>query len=262
MQKKITTQRRGHVLEIAFDRPEKYNGFDREMFGQLASAYGELEADPALRCGFVCGNGKHFTAGLDLPDWSHTFGSGAWPALEDGQMDPLGLDPAKRLTKPVVMAAHGICYTIGIELMLAADVRLCEEGTRFGQIEVKRGIYAVGGATVRMVAEFGWGNAQRYLLTGDDFDAREAHRIGLVQDVVAGADAVRAAGLALAERIARQAPLGVFASLKSSRIAVADGHDAAFARLMPDLRPIMASDDAAEGVRSFAERREANFSGR
>jgi enoyl-CoA hydratase len=261
MSRKIRTERRGHVLAIAFDRPDKYNGFDREMFGQLASAYGELEADPELRCGFVYANGKHFTAGLDLPDWSATFAAGAWPALEAGQIDPLGLDSARRLTKPIVMAAHGICYTIGIELMLAADVRVCATGTRFGQIEVKRGIYAVGGATVRMVQEFGWGNAQRYLLTGDDFDASEAHRIGLVQDVLP-AGGHESYGFAIAERIAKGAPLGVAASLKSSRLAVTGGADVAFARLMPDLAAVMGSEDAAEGVRSFAERREANFTGR
>ena len=97
----------------------------------------------------------------------------------------MGLDAERRVSKPIVMAVQGICFTIGIELMLAADIRIASEGSRFGQIEVRRGLYPVGGATLRMVQEFGWGNAQRYLLTGDEFGAQEAHRIGLVQEVVA-----------------------------------------------------------------------------
>lgn len=258
---KIQTRVHGHVLVIAFNRPEKYNGFDLEMFAQLAEAYGQLDRDPELRCGLVYANGKHFTAGLDLPHWTETFGSGAWPELPEGQCDPLGLDPKRRVGKPLIFAMHGLCYTIGIELALAGDIRICSEVTRFGQIEVRRGIYACGGATVRMVQEFGWGNAQRYLLTGDEFDAQEALRIGMVQEVVA-ADALMDRGLALAERVAAQAPLGVYGSLRSSRLAVERSTHDAVERMMPDLAPLMSSDDVREGVQSFVERREARFTGR
>ena len=114
--------------------------------------------------------------------------------------------------KPMVMAAQGICYTIGLELMLAMDIRVASSDTRFGQIEVRRGIYPVGGGTVRLYGEIGWGNAMRYLLTGDEIPAAEALRLGLVQEVTEpGSEFERA--LEIAERIARQAPLGVQASL-------------------------------------------------
>ena len=161
----------------------------------------------------------------------------------------------------MVGAFQGICFTIGIELLLATDVRVAAEDVRFGQIEVKRGIFPVGGATIRMPRELGWGNAMRFLLTGDELDAREAHRVGLVQEVVpVGAQLERA--VAIAERIAAQAPLGVQATLASSRLALADAEAAAAARLLADLAPILASDDAREGVQSFLERRAARFSGR
>ncbi|MCX7071391.1 MAG: crotonase/enoyl-CoA hydratase family protein [Gammaproteobacteria bacterium] len=258
---KILTERRGHVLLITFNRPEKYNAFDLEMHHQLAAAYGLLDTDPELRCALVSANGKAFTAGLELTQWTPAFASGQWPDLAEHERDPFGLIPEKRVSKPVIFAMHGICFTVAIELALAADIRVAADDCRFGQIEVKRGIYAVGGATVRMVQEFGWGNAQKYLLTGDEFNAAEALRIGLVQEVVpAGQQFER--GLAIAERVAAQAPLGVYASLKSSRIAIEQGDQVAIERLVRDLSPIMGSDDVKEGVASFVERRPARFTGR
>lgn len=258
---KVTTEVRGHVLVIGLNRPAKYNAFDLESFHLLAKAYGRLDSDPNLRCALVHGNGHHLTAGLDLPQWTESFAAGTWPKLADDERDPFGLVVDKRVSKPIVFAAQGICFTVAIELMLAADIRIAADNCRFGQIEVKRGIYACGGATVRMVQEFGWGNAQRYLLTGDEFNAQEALRIGLVQEVVPlGQQFERA--LELATRISKQAPLGVYGSLKSSRLSIEQGALAAINRMLPDLAPIMGSDDVQEGVKSFVERREANFKGR
>jgi enoyl-CoA hydratase/carnithine racemase len=126
---------------------------------------------------------------------------------------------------------------------------------------VKRGIYPVGGATLRFPREVGWANAMRWLLTGDEFDAAEALRIGLVQEVVAPGTQLERA-LALADVIAAQAPLGVYASLASSRMALPESEATAIARLLPDLQPIMKSADVAEGLRAFLERRPGRFSGR
>jgi enoyl-CoA hydratase/carnithine racemase len=112
-----------------------------------------------------------------------------------------------------------------------------------------------------MVQEFGWANAQRYLLTGDEFNSAEAHRIGLVQEVhPVGKHLERAHEMA--EKIAKQAPLAVYASLKNSRIAQQQAEAAAIARMMADLAPLMSSEDVKEGVQSFVERREAKFQGK
>lgn len=261
MSQKLKVERKGHVLCIGLNRPEKYNAMDVELYLALADAYGELQRDDELRCGLLYGEGKHFCAGLELDKWGPQFASGRFPELPPGACDPFGLDPARRVAKPIVVAARGVCFTAALELMLAADVRVAAEDARFGQIEVKRGIYAVGGATIRFVQNIGWGNTMRYLLTGDEFDAREALRMGLVQEVTAPGEEF-AAALAIAERIARQAPLGVRATLASARLALAEGEAEAARRLLPDLQPLMGSEDVKEGVASFLERREANFVGR
>jgi len=258
---KVTVERRGHVLLMGLDRTEKYNAIDLAMYRQLASAYGQLERDGDLRCGLLYAHGQHFTAGVDLEQWAPVFASGRLPELPKDAIDPLGFDDEARVSKPIVMAAQGLCLTIGIELLLATDIRVAAEDTRFAQIEIKRGIYPVGGATVRLIQEIGWGNAMRYLLTGDEFSAQEAYRLGLVQELAPVGQQLERA-LSIAETIAKQAPLGVYATLKSARLARREGEAAAFVRLLPDLKPIMASEDAQEGLLSFLERREASFRGR
>ncbi len=254
----ITTERRGHLLLIGFNRPQKKNAFTRAMLAELAAAYGVLDEDPELRCGVVFAHGNDFTAGLDLADVA--------PAIMQGQgLAPGGVDPwathGKPCRKPIVVAVHGLCFTLGIELILAADVAIAAEGTRFAQIEIKRGIFPFGGGTYRWVERVGWGNAMRYTLTADDLDATEALRIGLVQ-AVSTKDKVLDDAIAIAERIAAQAPLGVQATLASARLARDQGEPAAAAALIPTLLTLMQSEDATEGFQSFMERRAASFKGK
>jgi enoyl-CoA hydratase/carnithine racemase len=254
----IHLERRGHVLLMGLDRAQKRNAFDLPLWDGLCRAYGELERDPELRVGVLHALGEHFTGGLDLPQWSGMLSSDQF-AIPGGGVDPLGL--VSQVTKPVVSAVQGICLTLGIELLLATDIRVAARTARFGQIEIKRGIYPVGGATLRFPREVGWANAMRWLLTGDEFDAAEAHRIGLVQEITEhGAQLERA--VAIAEVIAAQAPLGVYATLASSRHALPRSEGPAAARLLSDLRPLMASEDVQEGLRAFIERRPGRFRGR
>ena len=256
----VTLERDGHVLVIGLNRPDKRNAFNLAMIADLSRAYALLESDDALRAGVLFAHGDHFTAGLDLVDVGPNIVGRRLPFPDDGR-DPWRLDGD--WTKPVVAAAHGWCLTLGIELLLAADIRVAAADTRFSQMEVLRGIYPFGGATIRLPRQTGWGNAMRWLLTGDEFDADEAHRIGLVQEVADDAAAAQAKAREIAHTIAdRAAPLGVQAVLASAHLARTDGDDAAIDRLRPEVTRLFGTADAAEGVQSFIERREARFQGR
>src|SRR5713226_4952752 len=141
---RVTTERHGHVLLIGLDRTAKRNAFDKAMLSALGRAYAELDRDDELRCGVLFAHGDHFTAGLELTQFAGTLGQFDYP---EGAIDPLGLaDP--HLTKPMICAVQGICLTIGIELMLAADIRIAASNACFAQIEIKRGLFPFGGATI------------------------------------------------------------------------------------------------------------------
>lgn len=256
----VTVEQRGHVLLIGLNRPDKRNAFTLELIEQLARAYHRVEDDPEIRCGVVFARGEHFTGGLDLAE--------VGPRIEEGVLDyskPGLRDPWRRdgtWTTPIVMAVQGWVMTLAIELLLAADIRVAASDARFSQMEINRGIYAFGGATVRLPRDAGWGNAMRWLLTGEPYDAREAHRIGLVQEVVEPGQHVERA-LQIAEYISEKAgPLGVRTTLESAHRARLEGEQAAFDRLDADMSALLRSEDGREGMLSFIERREARFTGR
>ncbi len=252
---RVTWCAEGHVCRIEIDRPAKYNAFSPEMLGELSAAYQAYEDDPQLWCALLVAKGRHFTAGLELDRYDIRE-----PLIRDGQMDPLGLREP-RCSKPVVAAVKGICFTIGIELMLGADVVVAADSTRFGQLEVQRGLMAFGGATLRMVERAGWGNAMRWLLTGEEFTAAEAYRVGWVQEL-APAEEVEARAASIAQTIAAAAPLAVQASKRSARLGVEEGHDAAVMAFAEQLSALADSEDFAEGVASFKERRRGRYRGR
>jgi len=256
---RIKLEQRGHLLLIGIDRPEKRNGFTPKMFSELAAAYTRLEEDPELRVGVLHAEGEHFTAGLDMPKCAPLRKEGR-PYIPPTEVDPFGLREPIR-SKPIVVALKGISFTVAIELMLAADIAIAADNCRFSQIEVKRGIMAGCGATFRFVERAGWGNAMKLLLTGDEFDAAEAYRLNFVQEVVpAGQELSRA--MEIAERISRQAPLAVQATMANARAAATYGWQDAYARIASTQRRLYNTEDAKEGVQSFVEKREARFVGR
>jgi enoyl-CoA hydratase len=254
----VTLEPDGDVLLMGLNRPQKRNAFNRAMLAELSLAYAKLDRDAELRCGVVFAHGDHFTGGLDLVDVAPTMSGGwVWP---EGGIDFMGLTTAP-VSKPVVMAIQGRCLTIGIEMALASDIRIAAADARFAQIEIKRGIMPFGGATMRFVRDCGWGNAMLHLLTGDEFDAGEALRIGLVQEVVEpGSQLERAREIA--STVAAQSPLGVQATLRNARLAWREGETTAAEQLVPEIRKLMLSEDAQEGIQAFIERRDGNFAGR
>ncbi len=255
---RITRSRDGQVFLIGIDRPTKLNGFTPEMCRELAHAYSEFEDDQEARCAVLFSHGPHFTAGLDLPRMQKVMGE---PRVfcPEGCVDPFDfLEP--RRTKPLITAVEGITFTLGIEVMLAGDIGIAASDSRFSQLEAKRGIMATGGATLRFVQGAGWGNAMLLLLTGREFDADTAFRVGLVQEVTPPGGAY-ARARAIAEEIAAAAPRAVTAMRANADMALRQGWDAAIADLGPRQQALLQTRDAGEGVRSFQEKRPARFTG-
>jgi len=257
MEGRVRSERHGRILKIVVDNPAKRNAFVPEMMAQLSAAMTELDRDPELWVGVLCAEGDNFTAGLDMPKF---FGSGATPSqIPDDHIDPFGM--RNQCRKPLVTAVQGICFTVGIEMALAGDIVVAAEGTRFCQMEGKRGIAPLGGAHFRYITRAGWGNAMYHLMLCDEFGPEEAYRIGLVQEVVpAGRQIERA--MEIAQIIAANAPIGIQVTKEAGRRFTEAGERAAIDAVPAIRERVMGTADAAEGIRSFVERRPAVFQGR
>jgi enoyl-CoA hydratase len=251
---RVRQERHGHVLKIVIDNAAKMNAFSPEMMEELSAAFTVLDRDDDLWVGVLCAEGKHFTAGLDMPKF---FGPTAVKVDRPaGNIDPFGLE--NRCRKPIVTAIQGVCFTVGIEIMLAGDIVVAADDARLCQMEAKRGIAPLGGAHFRYVSRAGWGNAMYHLFLCDEFTAAEAYRIGMVQEVVPVGQQVSRA-MELAEVIARNAPLGVQVTKEAGLKFIEAGEQAAIAVIPEIRRRVLDSEDAKEGVQSFVERRAAVF---
>jgi enoyl-CoA hydratase len=255
----IRVERRGALMLIGIDRRLKRNSFTPQMFDQLSAAYQRFEDEGDARVAVLYALGDHFSAGLQLDLFEMQLHAGQPLAPETG-VDPFQLRPPYR-SKPCVAAMQGICYTVAVELMLATDIVVAASDCRFAQVEARRGIMANHGATMRLVERAGWGAAMRILLSGEEFDAATALRLGLVQEVTSPGRQLDVA-IDIAEHIAQCAPLALAATLAHARLFLTYGFDAAAAQLGAVQAKLFESDDAAEGLRSFRERRAAVFQGR
>ncbi len=254
---KIRTETHGHIFKIIIDNPAKKNAFSPQMMEQLSDALTELHNNESHWVGVICAEGKEFTAGLDMPKF---FGPTAEKRnFREGNVDAFGLQ--KRCGKPIVTAVQGIVFTIGIELMLAGDIVIAADDSRFCQMEAKRGIAPLGGAHFRFLSRAGWGNTMYHLFLCDEFNAQRAREIGLVQEVVAAGQQIDRA-MELAAIIARNAPLGIQVTKEAALKYVEHGEAAAIAHIPAIRDRVMNSADAREGILSFVERRAAVFHGK
>jgi len=240
-------ERRAHVLIITINRPEARNALDGAAARALAAAADELDADGDLRVGVLTGAGGTFCAGMDLKG----FLRGDTPMIPGRGFGGITITPPR---KPLIAAVEGYALAGGFELMLACDLAVAAEGSRFGVPEVKRALVAGGGAALLLTRRIPFAAAMELLLTGEQIGAERAGGLGLVNRVVPDGTALDGA-LALAEVIAANGPLAVAVTKQIARSAadwtVTDG----WQRQEELYKPVFESADAREGATAFAEKR-------
>lgn len=253
-QPELIVERDGAVLVISINRPEQKNAMTLTAAGLIAAALDELDADPALSAGVLTGTGGTFCSGMDLK----RFTAGERPSVPGRGFGGLTERPP---AKPLIAAVEGYALAGGFELVLACDLVVAAQGARFGLPEVRRGLVARGGGLFRLPRLVPRAVAMELLLTGDFIDADRAAAMGLVNRVVAQGAAAPVA-VALAQRLALNAPL----ALSATKRVVAESADwplsEAFARQTSITDPVFASRDAQEGAVAFAEKRAPVWQGR
>ncbi len=250
----VTRAVHGTVLVITIDRAEARNAVNRDVSLGLADAMKELDANPALRVGILTGAHGHFCSGMDLKN----FVRGEQPMLPVGGFAGFVETPP---TKPLIAAVEGYAVAGGFEIALACDLIVASRTARFGLPEVKRGLAAGGGGLVRLPGRLPYHVAMELALTGRDMPADEAADYGLVNQLVDAGGAL-AAALALAACVAANAPLAVIASKRILQHARGWRTEELMDRQKPWFEPVIASDDAREGARAFAEKRAPVWSGK
>ncbi|HEX6533746.1 MAG TPA: enoyl-CoA hydratase-related protein [Gemmatimonadaceae bacterium] len=254
----VRYERHGRAALITIDRQEKRNALNGQVRCAFLGAIDRAARDAEVRAVVVTGAGeKAFVAGADIGEFEGR------TAVEQRRVmqGPSIYEAVERLPKPVIAAVNGHCLGGGMELALACDIRVASVTARFGQPEVSLGIIPGGGGTQRLPRVVGLGAALRLVLTGEPIAADEALRLHLVEEVVEPGELLERA-LAIAERIASRSPVAVAAAKEATRAALslplAQGLELESALF----QVCFASDDRAEGVRAFLEKRAPEFTGR
>lgn len=252
----VLYEMRGAVAILTLNRPEQRNSVNVDLTHALRAALARLETDKTVRVAILTGAGDVFCAGMDLK----AFLDGDGETILSGEGRFAGFVQAKR-TKPIIAAVNGPALAGGCELALACDLIVASETAFFGLPEPGVGIFAGAGGPFRLARKIPLGKAMELVLTGDRLSAQDAHAYGMVNDLSAP-DKVLNAAVSLAERIIRNAPLSVSASLELMRAASQEAEQNLWAmndRLWTD---VVASDDAREGPTAFIEKRAPQWNGR
>ena len=250
----IRVERNGHIVTITINRPEAMNAMTAEMSGALDAAFDDFNNDPDQWVAILTGAGdRAFSAGFDLKE--------AIPRLLAGDM--MGYeDPTKRqfstIYKPIIAAINGACIAGGLEMVAGTDLRVAAEHATFSLGEVRWGLIPMGGSHIRLPRQLPWAIAMELLLTGEPIDARRAYEVGMLNKVVPAAELMPAA-LRLAEAICRNGPLAVRTAKEIAVRALEQEKGFVLEREL-GLR-VIASEDAREGPRAFAEKRPPKFTG-
>jgi enoyl-CoA hydratase len=259
----LLVERDGHVVTLTMNRPERKNALSSEMLARMDDAWQMIENDDDIRVAILTGAGGDFCSGMDLKAFAGGFEEDEWTNrfAEDPDLAWKALLRHRRLGKPLIAAVEGVALAGGTEILQATDIRIAGESAIFGITEARRGLFPLGGSTVRLRRQIPYTKAMEFLLIGEHWSAAEAERIGLIGRVVPDGEAVKVAR-EVADKIAANGPLSIKAIKRA--IIETEGLDetAALAKELEIGMPIFATEDAKEGATAFKEKRPAQFKGK
>ena len=254
----LLLERREPAALVTLNRPEKHNALSLDLLARLRTLVTDLGDDAAVRVVILRGNDRCFSTGLDLDDLAAVKGVGDTQRVLGVARDANAA--IERCPKPVIAAIAGWCLTGGLELALACDVRIAATTARFGITSARIGTVAGAGGTQRLPRLVGAGRAKEILFAAEPIDADEALRIGLVNRVVPAGQEIEAA-LEMARLWARRAPLSLWFAKSAVNVGLTMPLEAALAFEMGLTAQLFTTEDRAEGLRAFREKREAEFRG-
>lgn len=254
----ITVDVRGAVAILTINRPDKLNALNIQVHTEGVAALDELKRDDSVRVLVITGAGeKSFIAGADISEFADKT-----PVTQRGLFNERTFfNSIDNFPKPVIAMVNGFCLGGGNELALACDIRIASENARFSQPEINLGIMCGGGGTQRLTHLIGEGRAMEMVLTGDMIDAETAHRFGLVNHVYPGAE-LEAKTLELADKIAEKAPIALQLTKEAVKFASRSNLDEGLRREVDLFAICFSTEDKAEGVAAFLEKRKPNFKGK
>ncbi len=246
------------IATVILNRPEVNNAYNDALIEGILAGLDRLEADPNLRAVVLKGNGRHFQAGADLKWINAVRQQGPEANHKASHATATAIDRLNRLTVPVVALVHGGCFGGGTGMVAAADVVIASDDAVFSIAEVRWGLHA-GIIIPHLIDAIGVRNVRRYALTGERFDAAEAGRIGLVHEVVPRA-ALESRGAAVVDAILENAP-DAMRQTKQHILEHAEGglERAVLDALVTSHAAARQTEEAAEGLASFAEKRRAKW---
>lgn len=248
------------VAHLTLNRPAKMNAITAAMGGEITAFARRVDTDDEIKVLIISGAGERaFSAGSDV-NMLDDLGT-PWEGRNRAQYNRDYIAPLLGMRKPVIAAIDGYCLGGGLEVAICCDIRLATPRSSFGAPEVQRGWHAGSGNTSILPRLIGYGNAAYWVLTGEIFPAEEAQRVGFVQKIVEPEE-LHSAALKIAERLALNPPIAVQSAKNIIRQSQGTSIAQGLAWENDGYTFCMATEDAQEGMRAFAEKRDPVFRGK